>query len=102
MVGHCYATLISEGSSDTWYIVTCEGNNGGTYKMDHLIRVRDGNNLKWKHLPKHNLLNLHIDSVIDCKIKGEWNVSNERSITFLRRNPTQIDYLVEQMSLIES
>ena len=41
------ATLISEGSLDTWYIATCEGKNDeGSYKMDHLMRVRDGNNLK--------------------------------------------------------
>ena len=25
MVGHCYATLISKGSSDTWYIAACDG-----------------------------------------------------------------------------
>ena len=25
VVGHCYTTLITEGSSDTWYIASCEG-----------------------------------------------------------------------------
>ena len=29
LVGHYYATLISEGSSDTWYIATCEENDDG-------------------------------------------------------------------------
>ena len=24
-------------------------NDDGTYKMDHLMRVQDGNKLKWKH-----------------------------------------------------
>ena len=49
VVGHCYATLIKEGSSDTWYIAKCEGKNeDGTYKMDHLMRVQDGSNLKLK------------------------------------------------------
>ena len=72
MVGHCYAWLISEGSSDTLYVATCKGkNDDGTYKMDHLMRVRDGNNLKWKHPPKRDLLNLHLDSILDCKIDGE-------------------------------
>ena len=51
VVGHCYATLITEGSSDTWYIASCENKNG-TYKMDHLMRVEAGSNLKWKHLAK--------------------------------------------------
>ena len=61
LVEHYYATIISEGTSDTWYIATCEG----TYKMGHLMRVRDGNNLKWKHPPKRDLLSLHIDSILD-------------------------------------
>ena len=34
LVGHYYATLINEGSSDTLYIATCEGkNDDGTFKM---------------------------------------------------------------------
>ena len=69
--------LISERSSDTQYIATCEGkNDDGSNKMDHLMRARDGNILKWKHSPKPDLLNLHINSIIDCIIEGEWNVSN--------------------------
>ena len=53
MVGHCYVKLIKEGSLDTWYIATCEGKNeDGTYKMDHLMRVQDGSNLKLKRPTK--------------------------------------------------
>ena len=67
VVGHCYATLIKEGLLDTWYIATCEGKNGdGTYKMDHLMRVQDGSNLKWKRPNKPYLLNLHSESILDC------------------------------------
>ena len=99
MEGNFYVTLISEGSSDTWYIAMCEGkNDDGTYKMDHLMRVQDKRNSKWKHPPKRDLLNLHLDSILDCKVDGEWDVSNERSITFSLRNHVQIDLIVEQMS----
>ena len=87
VVGHCYATLIKEGSLDTWYIATCEDKNeDGTYKMDHLMRVQYGSNLKLKRPTKPDLLNLHTDFILDCEINGEWNVSNERSITFSLRN----------------
>ena len=102
-VGHFYATLIKEGLLDTWYIATCEGRNGdGTYKMDHLMRVQDGSNLKWKRPTKPDLLNLHSESILDCEIDGEWNVSNERSITFSLRNHNHIELLVKQMSFKES
>ena len=40
-------------------------------KMDHLMRVRDRNSLKWKQPPKSDFLDLHIDSIVDCKIDGE-------------------------------
>ena len=87
MVGHCYAKLIKERSLDTWYIATCEGKNeDGTYKMDHFMRVQDGSNLKLKRPTKPDLLNLHSEFILDCEIDGEWNVSNERSITFSLRN----------------
>ena len=62
------------------------------------MRVEAGSNLKWKHPPKRDLLNLHINSLLHCKIDGEWNVSNERSITFLLRNHTQIATIVERLS----
>ena len=66
VVGHCYSTLITEGSSDTWYISTCEGENeDGTYKMDHFMRVEAGSNLKWKHSPEHDLLNLHLGYILE-------------------------------------
>ena len=34
------------------------------------MRVQDRNNLNWKHPPKRDLLNLHIDFILDCKIEG--------------------------------
>ena len=81
-VRHCYAKLISEGSSDTRYTATCEGKSDDqNYKMDHLMIVRDRNNLKWKQPPKSDLLNLHLNSIVDCKNEGEWNVFNERSFS---------------------
>ena len=74
VVRHSYATLITEGSSDTRYIATCAGENqDGTYKIiiiinNHLMRVEAGINLKWKL--KRDLLNLHLSSIFDCKIDG--------------------------------
>ena len=47
VVRHSYATLITEGSSETWYFASCEGENkDGTYRMDHLKRVEAVINLK--------------------------------------------------------
>ena len=70
--------------------------------MDHLMRVQDEKNSKCNHPPKCDLLNLHIDYILDCKIDGEWNVSNERSNTFSLKTHTQIYILVEQMSFTKS
>ena len=56
-----------------------------------------------EHPPKRDLLNLHIDSILDCKIERKSNVSNEKSITSLQLiNHIQIDFLVEEMSFTES
>ena len=67
----CYVALISEGSSDIWYIAGREGkNDDGTYKMEFRMRVQDGRNSKLKHPPKRDLLSLHLDYILDCKIDG--------------------------------
>ena len=89
---------ISEGLSDTWYISTCEGKkDDGPYKMNNLMRVQDGRSSKWKYPFKCDLQNLHLESVLNCKIDGEWNVSNERPITFLLRDHIQIELLVQPL-----
>ena len=66
------------------------------------MRVEPGSNLKRKHPAKRDLLNLHLASILDCNIYGEWNVSNEKLITFLLRNYTQIASLVEELSFKDS
>ena len=54
--------------------------------------------LKWKHPPKRDLLNLNLDSILDCKVDDEWDVSKKRSINFSLRSHVQVDLKVEQMS----
>ena len=70
--------------------------------MDPLMRVQDGSSLKWKHPTNPDLLSLLTDSILDCEIYGEWNVSIEISITFSLRKHNHIEFLVEQMSYTES
>ena len=86
-VGKYYVTLISEGNCNTWYIASCETrNDNGTFQMDHLTRVKKGNDLTWKHPRKPDPLDLHPASILDCIVDGEWNVSNNRLMTFSLRN----------------
>ena len=64
VVGYFYATIISKGSSDTWCSDTYKSKNDDRYhSMDE----------SWSKPPKCNLLNLHLDFNLDCKIDGEWN-----------------------------
>ena len=54
VVGQYYVTLFVEGSVDTWYISSCEGDNGdGTYKMHQLTNsctnsCTNSSDLLWK------------------------------------------------------
>ena len=72
MVGNYYVTLIMEGSTDTWYIASCEGiNEDGTYTIGHLMRAEPGSDMKWKHPQKPDITDLHLASIVMCKIDGE-------------------------------
>ena len=98
MVGNYYVTLIMEGSTDTWYIASCEGiNEDGTYTIGHLMRAEPGSDMKWKHPQKPDITDLHLASIVTCKIDGEWDVSNERSMTFLLRNHNEIAASIKEV-----
>ena len=82
-VGKYYITLIAQGNVNTWYIASCDGKNSdGTYEMDHLTRAQKGSNLKWRHPVRVDKDNLRAESIVECVVDGEWDVSQERNMTF--------------------
>ena len=98
-IGHYYVTLFVEGNANTWYIASCEGKNeDGTYEMHHLARSQKGSNLKWKQPSRVDKDNLWPASIVDCVIEGEWDVSQERNMTFTLRNNVYISDLVQKIS----
>ena len=50
------------------------------------MRVETDSSFKWKHPPKPDSLDLNINSNLDCEVIGEWNVSNERALSFSLQN----------------
>ncbi|KAG1653603.1 hypothetical protein GQR58_025471 [Nymphon striatum] len=70
-IGKYYVTLITEGECNTWNIASCDNrNDDGTFQMDHLVRVKKGNNLTWKHSRIPDTLDLHSASILDCHVDG--------------------------------
>ncbi|KAG1663725.1 Equilibrative nucleoside transporter 3 [Nymphon striatum] len=99
-IGKYYVTLITEGECNTWNIASCDNrNDDGTFQMDHLVRVKNGNNLTWKHPRIPDTLDLHYASILDCDVDGEWDVANNRFMTFSLRNHNAINSMVEKASL---
>lgn len=57
--GENYVILIVGDITNTWYIATCtKKNDNGTYVIDHIHRVHNCSDFKWKHLAKADLDNL--------------------------------------------
>ena len=65
-------------------------------QMDHLTRVHEGSNLKWKYPVKLHKDNLKAQSIVECIIDGEWDMSKERNMTYTLRNHNYICKLVEE------
>ena len=63
--------------------------------MEHLERVQHGNNWKWKHPPKPDCLYQYPASTVNCNVDGEWDVSNEKTTTFLMRKYTAISLKIQ-------
>ena len=62
--------------------------------MDHLHRVSKNCNLKWKNPSSPDIVEMKIEHICECNIIGEWDVSNERLITYTLKNHEQIHKLV--------
>ena len=97
-VGWYYITLMTEKKMNKWYIASCEGKNlDGTYEIDDLTRVQRGSNLKWKQPARINKINSQAESIVECGVNGEWDVSQERNMTFTLQNHVYISILVKTM-----
>ena len=97
-IGENYVTLIVEGNTNTWYIATCtKKNDDGTYEMDHLCRVDNYSDFRWKHPAKADFDNLKPESIVECHINGKWDVSGERNITCILWNHEYIKQLVQEL-----
>ena len=96
--GEILCNIITEGKVNTWYVASCEGKNSdGTYEMDHLTRVQRGHNLKWKYPVRLDKVNLRAESIIECVVDSEWDVSHERNMTFILRNHVYISNFVQKL-----
>ena len=101
-VGKYYITLMTERKMNTWHIASCKGKNpNGTYEMEHLTRVQRGSNLKWKQPARIDKINLQAESIVECGVDSEWDVSQKRNMTFTLRNHAYISNLVKTMFTLQ-
>ena len=93
-----YILLMTEGKTNTWYIPSCEGKNlDGTYEMNYLRRVQRRSDLKSKQTARFDNINSQAESIAECGVDGEWDVSQKRNMTFTLRNHVYISNLVKTM-----
>ena len=85
-------TLVCEGEVNTWYLATCI-EEGDTYKMEFLHRVDKNSNLTWKHPSKPDIATLQPESILQCVIDGDWDLS-KRNVTFTLKNHTFVNSVV--------
>ena len=98
-VGKMYVTLINEDDINTWYLATCISVSDHTYEREFLHRVNKRSNLAWKHPSKPDTASLLAESIVQCEIEGEWDVSKQRNMKFTLRNHIHIDNVVNGYAL---
>ena len=96
-VNQIYVTIcIEKKPKNTWYIGHCIGNNNeGTFKIEQLHRVNKSSNLKWKNPTFPDISEVNPESIFIHQIDGDWDISNDRSLTFTLKNQESIDNLVK-------
>ena len=77
------------GSKYEWYIgyVLKSIDKNGIFIIDHLHRVLDGSNAKWKYPKRENFQLVKPAQNVKCDINGEWDYSpDSRKILFTITN----------------
>ena len=74
---------MTEGKMNTWFIASCEGKNlDENYEIDHLARVQRWFDLKQKQPERINKINSQAESIAECDMDAEWDLSQKRNLTF--------------------
>ena len=74
-----------------WYIGYCkEVKDNKEFIIEHL-RVDLDSNLKWKYPTSNDICVVEADQILQCEIDGEWDVINDRNMTFTLHNHEHIN-----------
>lgn len=97
-INQIYVTLWIEKNKHTWYIGHCiANNNDGTFRIEHLHRVNKSSNLKWKNPTFPDISDVNLENIFSYKIDGDWDISNDKNLTFTLKNHESINNLVKDL-----
>lgn len=90
-VGGICITLWREKSELVWYIGYCISvDKNGLMQVEHLHQKDKTSNLKWRYPSKTDLQTVDEDQILDCGIKGNWDVLSNRINEFTLVNHEEI------------
>ena len=70
-----------------WYIGYCkEVKDNQEFVIEHLDQVSMDSNLKWKYPTSNDICVVEAEQILQCEIDGEWDVVNDRNMTFTLHN----------------
>ena len=61
------------------------------FVVEHLDRVKQSSDLKWKYPEKTDIATVDADQIMVCDITGDWDVHADRNRTYTLRNHALIN-----------
>ena len=77
-----------------------EVKDNDTYVIEHLERVRQGCNLKWRYPTTEDIQVVEGDQLLDCEINGDWDVLPDKNMCFTLQNHKFIDEKFVELILL--
>ena len=82
-----------------WFLGYCtKVLDDGRYEIEHLERVSEKKNLKWRYPTQDDKQNIDADQILDCEISGDWDVLlSDRNMHFTLQNHKEIAAKFEEI-----
>ena len=85
-------TLWNVDHRKVWYIGYCkEIKENGGFIIECLDRVKNNSDLKWKYPSCNDICVAEAEQLLQIEIEGEWDVGNDRDMTFTLYNHEAIN-----------
>ena len=95
--GICVTLWVLPSGKKNWYLGYCKDITDDEYVVEHLERVSQNSDLKWRYPSQQDIAPVDADQIMVCDVIGDWNVHADRNMMYTLRNHVCINNIFQEI-----